>query len=901
MNDVTAKNEMALFDEYRLKLHSLVNKSVEYAEEMNEDADFSSYSTKIIDELRYSQKILADNIMPTSLFSAFQKGKSTTTVAMADGHEITPCGKGGGGIRLSAVPLTIYHDPHTTQVTINTYPKEKLVRRIMDIAGEHLDVQDAEFDLDNEEHRNILKAAVCKEIGIFQQIDPMDNTTYDNDRLSMLRNAILTLALYGSPAYKKLYSGAYKTITDIQPFISFSTELETKWKNLRQLGFDIVYSKDAQGKPLFVPEEHLYVFVESIIVPVHSEFMKETGTAVIDAPGTMASTEDTERALKAANEAAVVLYILDGETQLSQEDVKMLKVLRNAGLAEKVVFVINYRKNPLVIQQPGGIGESIISSIQQQGYTMPHHRQLLYYNAFLAVRAAQGELLLNGKLDKLSEEAIIEDAHRRLLNCETVMDAWKKTTLKVLRAIDADDAADCLAAKGLCQDSIDQIFYASKWREMIETLRAHVMNNRISGILRDLGARPVIRALKEIEVSLNNTEKAMENNLAEAEARYSEADRKLTQFANETTRLLDRYLPEAIDEEIAKDYFDHVILGAIDIAAPDAAPEVFKATGFIGQVHNVGNKIKTGFGKIRNKVKSWFSSTPREEEEDAPDYLQEKCQSIIKNHLQKAMVQTASSWAGKLEKSSVYQLNIRKNVLDVSDAMKKMWRELGLEQNEKMTNIKPVPDLTGTMSADIINSEIRTILVDPALSANQTVATLLKMVGAGMGTAVGLTYLYIYILPFDFIIPGFAELLVLISAAVAAIVFAVSRGRRRKQIDKLADKISSDLYSNLQRRRSEIIKTIATGVDENGRRVSHNNEPGVSSIRLFYISLFNSILEKQRLDLKANEENERKLLQMSDAQRRKIVNKAKDWRVTKIEPLRKELDSALEEISKIWS
>ena len=905
MNNVTVSDEMVLFDKYRVKLHSLVSDSVRYAEELQEDADFSGYSAKIIDELRYSQKILADNIMPTSLFSAFQKGKSTTTVAMADGHEITPCGKGGGGIRLSAVPLTIYHDRHATQVTVNTYSKEKLVRRIMEVAGEHLDAQDFEYDLDNEEHRRFLKAAICKEIALFQQLNPKEDT-YDIDKMNMLRSAILTIALYGSPEHKNLCAGAYKSIDDIQSFISFSTELEKKWENLRRMGFDVVYAKDEQGTSLFVPKEHLYVFVESIIVPVHSEFMEETGTAVIDAPGTMASIEDTERALKAANEAAVVLYILDGESQLSQSDTNMLKVLRNAGMAEKVVFVINFRKNPLIIQQAGGIGEAILAGIQQQGYTMPHHSYLLYYNAFLAVRAAQGKLLMEGKLDKLSEDAIMEDARKRLLKCETVMDAWKKTTSRVLRAVDADDAADNLAQNGLCKETVAEILEVSQWREMIDKLRAHVMNNRVAGILRDLGARPVIGALKGIENSLSNTEKAMSNNLEDARKRYAEARKMLDQFALKTDRLLDRYLPESTDEEIAKDYFDHVILGAVDIAATEAAPEVFKESGVVGQVRNVGDKIKTGFVRLGERIKDTWDGVPLsiawKKKKKAPDWLQERCQGIIKKHLQKAMVQTASSWAGRLEKTSVYQRNVCDKVRDIRDAMKQLWKDLGLEHEEKLSNIKPVPDgLTGKMSVDIVNSEIRTILVNTTLSANLTVAAMLKSVSAGMGAAVGLTYLYYFVLPLDFIIPGFAELLLIVSAAVAAIVYAVRKKKKEKHISKLADDISKELYANFQKKKHDIVRMIATGVDEYGNHLNKDDEPGISSIRLFYVSLFKSILEMQRNDLSTNEQNELALLKMSDKQRKEVVEKAKTWRVKKIEPLRKELDRTLEEINQIWS
>lgn len=98
----------------------------------------------------YSQNILKDNTLPVSLFAGFQSGKSTTTVAMADGREVIPVGKGGGGIRTSAVSVTIYNDKNSTDVKIHTYSKQALVEHILESCGGQLaDINASNYDLDD--------------------------------------------------------------------------------------------------------------------------------------------------------------------------------------------------------------------------------------------------------------------------------------------------------------------------------------------------------------------------------------------------------------------------------------------------------------------------------------------------------------------------------------------------------------------------------------------------------------------------------------------------------------------------------------------------------------------------------------------------------------------------------
>lgn len=193
---------------------------------------------------------------------------------MADGREITPCGKGGGGLRTSTISVTIYNDDNvptmtyegksTTPVTINLYSKTELVKTILEAAGIYLSNQNETlYDLDNPEHREILKKAIEKEIESYRK-----NKNYANDKITILRDAALIIHFYGCDAYKKLCAGDYSTILGIQSFLKVE-KWEAKWADFRKEGLNILSRKNKNSELDFKAEECLHVFVENIRIPVH--------------------------------------------------------------------------------------------------------------------------------------------------------------------------------------------------------------------------------------------------------------------------------------------------------------------------------------------------------------------------------------------------------------------------------------------------------------------------------------------------------------------------------------------------------------------------------------------------------------------------------------------------------
>ena len=161
-------------------------------------------------------------------------------------------------------------------------------------------------------------------------------------------------------------------------------------------------------------------------------------------------------------------------------------------MADKVVFALNFNRSTNVIRKT--IEPVILSVLRQEGYTAPHHQNLLYYNAYLAVHAFQGEKILQETLDDLSEQGLLKDAEIFEFkpkdsedNLYTVENAWKDTTVQALMNIGSLQSAMKVQNMHLTPDGkvlqekrkmeyreiLQEVRAISRWDEMIFSLRAH--------------------------------------------------------------------------------------------------------------------------------------------------------------------------------------------------------------------------------------------------------------------------------------------------------------------------------------------------------------------------------------------------------------------------------------------
>ena len=880
------------FDKYRDWLLDCSDKGIGYIEDLKQESALSNLLKDAEYRLLYSQTILQKNIIPINPFAASQTGKSTTTSAMVDGRNISPRGKGGGGLRTTAVPLTLYYDPEKTASELSLYSREELVNQVLESAGSHLDSGRQEpYDLDNPDDVALLWEALEAEFDLFCK-DP----GFSLNREALLKHALLIMHFYGCEAYQKLYAGKI-TEDEINKFIAFSTDPEVCWKRLRERGIDLLNDLNENGQPLFDQVENLHVFIRSVSRPVDSEFMKETGTAVIDAPGIKMSVEDTRRALKCASEAAVVLYLLDGEHQLTQEDKEMLRTLRDAGLSDKVIFAINFRRSVEAIKA-SGVEKSLLSSIEEAGFTAPQHKQLLYYNALLALLAAQGGLILRGELDAATEMQIrteAEHTYPKMKDRFAAMDVekiWEYMVRKLLMSLNEDEVEEVLSEEGLCENTLELIRKASRWDDAVQKLRDFVLENRASGVLRDLGAQPICDVLNAIEDGLSLCEQDALRSEKDAQSEYDAAKSLLDKYSEEVECVIDDRLGGDMDTGLADDYIDSVLLGAVPGTAQEAAVRIYEENSLMKNIRVIGARALQMGQKIVNAVGSWFSNDELVHVKKV-ESVKERCADIAKTSYETHIAELHTKWNANLESTPVYEQRVKRPVERVMKDMERKWTELGLNQNNLIGKTPALPvDITGSLSKDVVNVKRMYDELSYGMNVPVNISPVLTGWLAGAGVQAGLYIIYMYLLPIDFIIPGFGTIMTIAALAVMALVTLISNDAKERQILKIQEELEKSICAEISKRRSEIRKNVIEGTLK---------EPGLRFVREFYTSAFAMTIQHQREELEKKFSQVKAMLALHAVERARIAALAKEWREEKIIPLREEIDRIIDEINKTWN
>ena len=901
-------NNIVIFNQTQKVLIKYAEDAKNYAEKLAQDPDFKIYIGKTSEDISNACTIIKDNIFPITLFAKFQSGKSTTTAAMSDGCEITPCGKGGGGLRTSTVPVTIYNSDKvplveyagklTTPVEIKLLSKVDLTKTIADAAST-LPVPVGDdgapipkeyfYDLDNAKHKEILEEAIKAEIEIYK-----NDAFYDNNKLTTLQDAILIIKFYGCDAYKKLCAGEFSTIQGMQSFLKVEN-WETKWANLREAGLDLIDRKNKNTALDFKAEECLHVFIESIRVPVKSKFMSETGTAVTDSPGIMANSRDTERARKAAVNAAVILFVLNGDAQFSDEDKAQLQFLKANGMAKKVIFTINFKTNPETIQI-NGIERSIAASLRSLGYTEPYQQEFLYFNAYLAMHYFQVPKVLSGEIDTLSEQGIIADAKQFFpnKNFSNAKDALKKTTVRVLRMIDEEDCADDLQEVGFTQSVQQKIYQISGWAPMITKLRSHIIQKRAAGVLRDLGINPILKSITAIEKILKACEDAAELDKEKATEEYKNAKFLLEKFSDQANQVIDENLTDYIDKSLAENYYSEVVIAAVDDSTKKAAPQIYEETGIISNIGSAADWAVTKAANFGIGVINLFKT-------DEIDYFEHKsiseiCNNIMSREYELALSNRGTAWTANLESSPLYTGQVKNTVLFVQQQFKNLWQELKLKENPFLEKIESLPaELTGSMSKDVVRSDInRVVLENTSYAAEFSISDIVNAILTGAATYASSAFVYLHVLPATFIIPGIGQILLVVSAVVALIKWLTTDDQKR--INQLQQKIATELKNKLEETKEDTIANIINGQP----KAFPEPKPGVNFIREFYTSFFKGVLEQQKKTLEDEYKQKLAELNQTQAKRDEIKVKAAQWREQHIQPLRQNLREVQQQIENVW-
>lgn len=108
------------------------------------------------------------------------------------------------------------------------------------------------------------------------------------------------------------------------------------WKRFLEGARQGRYVKTMTG--LFDQYASAHLFIKAVRLYVRSPELEALDAVVADLPGLNANERDSRLTMEAYEDADVILFLLDGERQLSQQGRNSLRQLQRMGAADKVLF-----------------------------------------------------------------------------------------------------------------------------------------------------------------------------------------------------------------------------------------------------------------------------------------------------------------------------------------------------------------------------------------------------------------------------------------------------------------------------------------------------------------------------------------------------------------------------------
>ena len=354
------------------------------------------YKAQAEEIVNIADKKLAEcnaNMFSIALGADFQAGKSTTVNAIS-GHVICPSGNGGGGIRTSSCAVKVNYG--ATKPTVIWKSKETLSRDLEYWTGDQVSLTERSKEENSKAFEELA-------LNMTEQLKTCDTVVIDR-----MHQVLLYMSYYDHPQVTDWLSRNTFTAEEILAFLAFPTDNDERWFEVHKEIMKIAAPTPQKLRDIirekFYPTNAMYLFIEMVNFETPSEYLRSLGITVVDTPGLNMTDNDTRVALNCMSDATSIFYFFNDERQLNEADRKALKLIDQLGFKDKVFFGINF-KRPLA--QGATIRQMIQVQLQTLDYNAPHQQQLLLFNAFLAQRARQGQLILDNALNRNDEDKTI--------------------------------------------------------------------------------------------------------------------------------------------------------------------------------------------------------------------------------------------------------------------------------------------------------------------------------------------------------------------------------------------------------------------------------------------------------------------------------------------------------------
>jgi tRNA U34 5-carboxymethylaminomethyl modifying GTPase MnmE/TrmE len=531
------------YTEKRNQLISLLQDGVD----LPEKAGMPELSDKFENELQLSETLrkIQEDQFEIVIVGAFQSGKSTTIDALC-GRDVSPTGDGN---KTTASVVSVKHiaDPDVEEfANIKWRTSKTLLAGLDNVFDEQLKKIDPDrfsksgnqsmlLDLDNEEDLKILSEVANAEIEQWKE----NKALYGSDSLDRVRFGLIISTFYKDTQIQELLRQDKYTIEEARSYLTFPPDWETRW---------------AEGDVnRFNPKEVAFAFILNVTMNMRSSNLARIGAKVTDCPGLFASKWDSFVASSAMKSADAILYLFNGERQLSESESEALLKINRMGFGHKLFYAMNVwgGKN---FENSRALLNTNKAIIQARGFKIDIENTILFH-ANMAFCADSAKQHLNDNLSTSTKEHL-----NRSLPGMKSDDLDKSITNKLLKRLnrcneDLEIREDDYEWE---QCSLEMAVEDSRIQQVVSCLENYVVLNRAKFILLDNGSYKIKQGFKEIEGSLQQQEKILEKNRQSHELEFKEAEKLLNTFERNVSNNNKQWDNHGIDSDFANDLWDQI-------------------------------------------------------------------------------------------------------------------------------------------------------------------------------------------------------------------------------------------------------------------------------------------------------------------------------------------------------
>ncbi len=866
-----------LFSKKRAELLNLLNKTEGIVKKLSDTGDFDPVSEDVGTQIEKTRQRCHEGLFSIALIAAFQSGKSTTLNAFADGREIAPRGLGGGGIKTSACLVKLQNpnegEKETVKVTWKSHQdllarlnealetNARAISKELDEISKNRDEAETKdkmkydqqyyafLDFETVIGKTLLENALKIELSSYHN-QGNKASSEARDMEDILRFAMLILAYHDHPQLRKLQERSNFKPEEMENYLKFPESFTERWEQCFKSYDDPI----RQVQDTFSFNEAVYAFIHSVTFVVNSEHLKKSGAAIIDCPGLFASNYDTLIAREAMQESSAILFLLPANNQLSQSEINTLKLIKEIGTLEKVFIGFNYRTIKKDVQS------EILSQLKKLGFNKSYQQNPLSFNAFLALRAIQGEKILNGSLDEYTQKQIQRDA--KVLSGEdlNLNEAWLETTESVLHNILSRKERREINFDFLNDELVKIVREKSQWDLAINTIKDYVFITKAWLMLVFFGCQPIIETLKEAEVIFQINERNADVKREEAEQEWKEAEDKFKLFKQQSQEKLKAIISPDWEIVLADSFFKKVLLKSLEATGESAAPKVLEQT-----------TIGKGFQDAWNRVANFFK-----EEKDKEELMKDKIIKIIKEELNKHLSEKTQGWLNSLKEggNQEYVTMILPKIKLACEQLQQQWDSLELNYNSYLKGLDSIiPQFTGNIQRDLDKYSQEGI--DSAGDQSLTEGYFSSLLAGG--------FVFGYLFLLDLIFPGLGMLLVTVAAAVITILSLFKS--KEERIESITIKITEQLKESVTKESSSINLELRKNLE---------------AIRNFYSRTIQHSFDKMSQQLQQRISSAKKQLELAQKDKKRLAEVAKEFRENEFEPLRQEMKQFQTSVEQIW-